>query len=126
MTSISTSFGSVLLRRRDDHPGWNRHHDDKRDDPEHAFAHQHTLADCRAEIVTTSLTLCWVTTPKRAATGGLLAWAQRRRFPTLLLITGGLFVVDLLVPDLIPFVDEILLGLGTLILSRLKDRRPTQ
>jgi hypothetical protein len=35
------------------------------------------------------------------------------------------FVVDLVIPDFIPFVDEILLGLGTLLLSRLRTRRPT-
>jgi hypothetical protein len=56
--------------------------------------------------------------------GGFLGWARRRRFPTLLIITGGLFVLDLIVPDLIPFLDEILLGLATLILARWKDRRP--
>ncbi|HEX5695044.1 MAG TPA: DUF6116 family protein [Acidimicrobiia bacterium] len=61
--------------------------------------------------------------PQRVAVGGLLAWARRRRFPTLLLFTGGLFVADLLVPDLIPFVDELLLGLATLVLARWKDRR---
>lgn len=65
-----------------------------------------------------------MTTPRRAAVGGLLGWAQKRRFPTLLLITGGLFVLDLIVPDFIPFIDEILLGLATLIFARWKDRRP--
>lgn len=64
-----------------------------------------------------------MTTPQRAAVGGFLGWAKRRRFPTLLLITGGLFIADLLVPDLIPFVDEVLLGLATVILARWKDRR---
>lgn len=64
-----------------------------------------------------------MTTPHRVATGGFLKWARTRRFPTLLGITGSLFVVDLVVPDLIPFVDELLLGLGTLILARWKDRR---
>jgi hypothetical protein len=64
-----------------------------------------------------------MTVPKRVAVGGILGWARKRRFPTLLLFTGGLFVVDLLVPDFIPFVDELLLGLGTLILARWKDRR---
>jgi hypothetical protein len=63
-----------------------------------------------------------MTTPQRVAVGGLLGWARRRRFPTLLAVTGGLFVVDLVVPDFIPFVDELLLGLGTLILARWKDR----
>ena len=50
-------------------------------------------------------------------TGPFLAFAARLRFPTLFWITGGLFLVDLLIPDLIPFADEILLGLATLILS---------
>ena len=71
-----------------------------------------------------------MTVPKRVAVGGILNWARKRRFPTLLLITGGLFAGDLLVPDFIPFIDELLLGLATLILSRWKDRRqlpvPTQ
>jgi len=64
-----------------------------------------------------------MTTPRKVAVGGLLGWARRRRFPTLLLVTGGLFVLDVIVPDLIPFVDELLLGLMTLILARWKDRR---
>ena len=41
------------------------------------------------------------------------------RFPTLFLITAGLFIVDLFVPDTVPFVDEILLGLAALMLGRL-------
>jgi hypothetical protein len=64
-----------------------------------------------------------MSTPQRAAVGGLLAWARRRRFPTLLAVTAGLFLIDLVVPDLVPFVDEILLGLATLILARWKERR---
>jgi len=54
--------------------------------------------------------------------GPLLAYAARLRFPTLFLIAMGLFVVDLIVPDVVPFVDEILLGLGTLLLSSWKKR----
>jgi hypothetical protein len=49
--------------------------------------------------------------------------AGRLRFPQLFLVTLVLFLADLLIPDLIPFVDEILLGLATLILARWKDRR---
>ena len=64
-----------------------------------------------------------MTLPGRAVNAGLLAWARKRRSPTLLLLTGGLFVVDLIVPDLIPLVDELLLGLGTLVLARWKDER---
>ena len=32
------------------------------------------------------------------------------RFPTLFLIVGGLFLVNLVVPDLIPLYDEILMA----------------
>ena len=64
-----------------------------------------------------------MTIPKRVAVGGLLGWARKRRFPTLLLITGSIFALDVVVPDFIPFADELLLGLATLILSRWKDRR---
>jgi len=53
----------------------------------------------------------------------LLAYAGRLRFPTLFLITLGLFVIDLVVPDPIPFVDEILLGLGTLLFASWRKRR---
>ena len=49
--------------------------------------------------------------------------AGRLRYPKLLALTAAVFVVDLVIPDLIPFVDEILLGLGTLLLSRLRTRR---
>ena len=54
--------------------------------------------------------------------GPLLAWLGRLRFPRLLLLTATLFVIDLLVPDFIPFADELLLALGTLVLSRWKRR----
>lgn len=50
-------------------------------------------------------------------TGPFLAYASRLRFPTLFKITLGIFLLDLLIPDFIPFADEILLGLGALILS---------
>jgi hypothetical protein len=42
------------------------------------------------------------------------------RFPYLFALTAGLFLFDLWFPDTIPFVDELLLGLGTLLLARLK------
>lgn len=49
--------------------------------------------------------------------------ATKLRFPVLLCITGGLFVLDFFVWDPIPLMDEILLGLATVILSRLKTRK---
>lgn len=61
--------------------------------------------------------------PVRSVTmGPLLGFAERLRFPRLLLLTAVLFLVDLAVPDLIPFVDEILLALVTLLLSRWKKK----
>ncbi len=50
-------------------------------------------------------------------------FAAGLRFPTLFKIVAALFVLDLVVPDLIPFYDEILLALGTLLLGSLKSRR---
>jgi hypothetical protein len=58
---------------------------------------------------------------------GVGSWVTRfasgLRFPTLFKLVAALFLVDLFVPDLIPFYDEILLALGTLLLGSLKSRR---
>ena len=51
-------------------------------------------------------------------------FAAGLRFPTLFMLLAGLFVVDLLVPDLVPFADEILLALGTLLAGSLRKRVP--
>jgi len=56
-------------------------------------------------------------------TGPFLAYASRLRFPTLFKITLAIFLVDLVVPDIIPFVDEILLGLGALLLASWQKRQ---
>jgi len=50
-------------------------------------------------------------------------FASGLRYPTLFKLVGLLFVVDFFVPDLVPFVDEILLGLGTLLLGSLRTRK---
>ena len=52
----------------------------------------------------------------------LLGYADRLRFPQLFLLTAGLFGLDLLIPDTIPFIDEILLGLVTMLLGSLKKK----
>lgn len=52
----------------------------------------------------------------------MLRWASGLRFPTLFVVTLLLFGVDLAVPDVIPFVDEILLGLGALLLANWRKR----
>ncbi|MGL6289556.1 MAG: DUF6116 family protein [Silanimonas sp.] len=54
--------------------------------------------------------------------GPLLQFAAKLRFKWLFLGTLALFVITLLTPDLIPFADEILFGLATLVLSQWKQR----
>jgi hypothetical protein len=49
-------------------------------------------------------------------------FAAGLRYPTLFRLVGVLFLVDFFVPDLVPFIDEILLGLGTLLLGSLRSR----
>jgi hypothetical protein len=50
----------------------------------------------------------------------LLGYLETLRFPWLLLVTAALFLVNVFVPDALPFVDEILLGLFAVVLGRLK------
>ncbi|HEY8514574.1 MAG TPA: DUF6116 family protein [Candidatus Binatia bacterium] len=52
----------------------------------------------------------------------LLRYLGRLRFPTLMLLTGALFLLSLVLPDPIPPVDELLLGLVTLLLALWKKR----
>jgi hypothetical protein len=54
--------------------------------------------------------------------GPLLRWLGRLSFPRLFMLTALLFVVDVVVPDIIPLADELLLGLGTLLLANWKSR----
>ena len=48
--------------------------------------------------------------------------ASRLRFPNLFFLTAALFVLDVLIPDLIPFVDEILLALFTVMFGMWKSQ----
>ncbi|WP_462115355.1 DUF6116 family protein [Lysobacter xanthus] len=52
----------------------------------------------------------------------LMRWASRLRHPTLFWITAALFVLDVLIPDFIPLADELLLGLGTMLLANWRRR----
>jgi hypothetical protein len=51
-----------------------------------------------------------------------MRYASNLRFPKLLAITAALFIIDLLFPDVVPFVDEILLGLISLLFASLRKR----
>ena len=55
--------------------------------------------------------------------GAFQRFTGRLRFPQLFFLTSILFVGDLLVPDLIPLVDELLLGLITLMLGMWRHKK---
>ncbi len=61
--------------------------------------------------------------PANALVAAVVAYAARLRFPVLAGITVVLFVLDLIVPDAIPLVDELLLGLAAALFSTWKRRR---
>ena len=52
-----------------------------------------------------------------------LAFADKLKFRSLFLLVSTLFIIDLLVPDVIPLIDEIILGLLTVILANWKRER---
>jgi hypothetical protein len=52
----------------------------------------------------------------------VLPLLSRMSTRTLAALVAGLFVVDMLVPDPLPFVDEIVLGVATLLLARRRNR----
>lgn len=52
---------------------------------------------------------------------------ERRRFPTLMLLGAVLFIANLLIPDPIPFVDEILMLIATVAIGSVRSRKkPSQ
>ncbi len=53
----------------------------------------------------------------------VLARLRNLRFPVLAAITAGLFLLTLLVPDPLPFADELLLGLLALLFANWKRER---
>ena len=55
----------------------------------------------------------------------IISYLESLRFPVLLIVAVVLFIVNVFVPDVVPFVDEVLLALVAVILSRLK-RRPAR
>jgi hypothetical protein len=55
--------------------------------------------------------------------GWFVSRMARLRFPKLFLITAALFAIDFVVPDFIPFADEVLLGLATALLGSWRNRK---
>jgi hypothetical protein len=60
---------------------------------------------------------------RTALVGWLVARFAGLRFPTLTALAAALFLIDLVVPDLIPFADELLLGLATALLASWRKHR---
>jgi len=48
------------------------------------------------------------------------------RFPQLFFLTFGVFVLDILIPEIIPYADELLLGLLTLLLGTWRKRQDSK
>ena len=49
-----------------------------------------------------------------------LAYANRLKFKNLFFLTVALFVIDILIPDFIPMIDEIILALIAVLLANWK------
>ncbi len=55
--------------------------------------------------------------------GPIQRFLERRRFPTLFLILAGLFGANLFIPDPIPFIDEMIMLVVTVIVGAFRERR---
>ena len=64
-----------------------------------------------------------MTAPDQSLIGWLQRFAGQLKSSTLLAVVAGLFALDLVVPDPVPFVDEIILGLATILIARWQGRR---
>lgn len=56
----------------------------------------------------------------------VMRFVSKLSFPRLFLLTAALFAINLIVPDPLPFIDEILLGMGTLLLASLRGKKANQ
>ena len=54
--------------------------------------------------------------------GIILRWASSLRFPVVFGVMAVLFILNLFIPDVIPFVDEILMGLLAVLLGSLRKK----
>ncbi len=55
--------------------------------------------------------------------GWLLARLAQLRFPRLFALTAALFLLDLVIPDVVPFADELLFGLAAALLGSWRKQR---
>lgn len=50
--------------------------------------------------------------------GRVTAFLDRLSTSNLVFVVGAIFAIDLFVPDMVPFVDEVILGVLTILLAR--------
>lgn len=53
----------------------------------------------------------------------ILGFLGRLSFPRLFMLAAVLWGLDMVVPDFIPFIDELMLGIGTLLLASFRKRK---
>lgn len=53
----------------------------------------------------------------------VLGFLEKLSFPRLFVLAAALFALDVAIPDFIPFADELLLGLGTLLIASFRKRK---
>lgn len=53
----------------------------------------------------------------------ILMFLSRLSFPRLFVLAASLWAVDMVVPDIIPFIDELMLGIVTLLLASFRKRK---
>ena len=67
---------------------------------------------------------------RKIARGGLagvfIRWSSNLRFPYLFLLMAVLFVINLFIPDVVPFADEIIMGLVAALLASLRKKPETE
>lgn len=57
---------------------------------------------------------------KGMITGVLSRFLRRLRFPQLFALAAGLLLLNLFIPDPLPFLDEALLAIATVVLGQLR------
>ena len=68
--------------------------------------------------------LLWAfTMDKKERTRLIERFASGLKYPYLFLLIAVVFIADVIVPDMIPFIDEILLGLAAVLLGTWKERK---
>jgi hypothetical protein len=53
----------------------------------------------------------------------IIGFLGRLSFPRLFVLAAALWTLDMVIPDFIPFIDELLLGIGTLLLASFRKRK---